>query len=777
MKDIRRLEMIVCLLMLAAIAKAQSISGKLVDEKQQAVAYANIVLQQADSTFVAGTTSDEKGSFNLAAPKAGNYLLQVSCIGYESQTVRLEGLDRKRNLGTLVLGEASELLDEVNVTANAIVKKVDRQIVYPSEKQLRQSSSGYDLLANLMLPDLQINIAENKVSTIGGGSVELRINDLKASATQVSALRPSEVVRVEYIDNPGVRYGDTNVEAVINYIVKRSSAGVNGGISGMNAFTTGFGNDNVYVNANVGKSQFGVDYFVSYRDYDHRHTNSRDVFNFPNGETHERRSIGIDVPFGYVQQVIEASYNLTETDKYVFNVVFTNEMYDTDKQDHSQRIVETGRKDITFFKHGEDHSSTPSLDLYFSRNLPNKQKITANVVGTYIGTDYLYDYRDYEDEETPLSHYNYTTDGNRYSLIGEGIYSKEWEKITLSAGVKGNMAYTKNIYEGDNNQALHMHNSSLYGYLQLQGKWRKLNYMIGAGVQRQAFSQAENSYAFTTLRPSLSLSHPLFKNTSLRYRFTIQPSVPSLSQLSDVTRQSNDLSVSRGNRSLKPYRLYANRLTFAWNTPRFSTQLNADYIYYHKPIMQTINPVQNDDGSYLIEYASENGKSHRSFTSTLSLQWKVLPDFLTLSGYGGYGWYRSVGSDYEGEYTAWTGGITLNASYKNFSLYTSMSVRPKSLYGHYVNYGEKNSTMQLTYQPTKNLTVGAICLYPFLSEGWTGKNRIMHSPYLEKNETTYIKDNGNMFCLYANWKFSYGRKHQAGKKTLNNSDRDSGIAK
>ena len=49
--------------------------------------------------------------------------------------------------------------------------------------------------------------------------MQLRINDIVASTAQVQALRPDEVLRVEYIDNPGVRYADTEVEAVINYIV------------------------------------------------------------------------------------------------------------------------------------------------------------------------------------------------------------------------------------------------------------------------------------------------------------------------------------------------------------------------------------------------------------------------------------------------------------------------------------------------------------------------------------------------------------------------------
>ena len=81
MKKIKNFTILCCLLFMAVAAQAQSISGKLVDEQQQSLAYANIVIQQPDSTFVTGTTSDEKGGFRLTKVKAGDYRLVVSCVG------------------------------------------------------------------------------------------------------------------------------------------------------------------------------------------------------------------------------------------------------------------------------------------------------------------------------------------------------------------------------------------------------------------------------------------------------------------------------------------------------------------------------------------------------------------------------------------------------------------------------------------------------------------------------------------------------------------------
>ena len=104
MKNVRMI-LIGCLLMMAACVKAQNISGKLVDEQNQPLAYANVVLQQTDSTFVKGETSDEKGSFRMAKVSAGDYRLVISSIGYETLYIDLQGFSRSADLGTLTLKE------------------------------------------------------------------------------------------------------------------------------------------------------------------------------------------------------------------------------------------------------------------------------------------------------------------------------------------------------------------------------------------------------------------------------------------------------------------------------------------------------------------------------------------------------------------------------------------------------------------------------------------------------------------------------------------------
>ena len=93
MKNFRMI-LIGCFLMIAACAKAQSISGRLVDEQHKPLPYANVVLQQTDSTFVKGETSDEKGSFRMTKVLAGDYRLVISSIGYETLYIDVQGFNQ-----------------------------------------------------------------------------------------------------------------------------------------------------------------------------------------------------------------------------------------------------------------------------------------------------------------------------------------------------------------------------------------------------------------------------------------------------------------------------------------------------------------------------------------------------------------------------------------------------------------------------------------------------------------------------------------------------------
>ena len=67
----------------------------------------------------------------------------------------------------------SVTLEEVKVTRSAIVDKSDRKLLIPTEKQLRMSSNGVDLLRNMQMPMLSVDIVNDQIKLPGNGSLAI----------------------------------------------------------------------------------------------------------------------------------------------------------------------------------------------------------------------------------------------------------------------------------------------------------------------------------------------------------------------------------------------------------------------------------------------------------------------------------------------------------------------------------------------------------------------------------------------------------------------------
>ncbi|MDE7126099.1 MAG: TonB-dependent receptor, partial [Muribaculaceae bacterium] len=116
----------------------------------------------------------------------------------------------------------TQQLSEIVVKAPRVVRKADMDMFYPSESAVEHSKDGVQLLRNLLIPSLDVNDVLGTITT-SGQSVQVRINGREATIDQVRGLLPESIKRVEWIDNPGLRYNGAN--AVLNFIVSNPDAG------------------------------------------------------------------------------------------------------------------------------------------------------------------------------------------------------------------------------------------------------------------------------------------------------------------------------------------------------------------------------------------------------------------------------------------------------------------------------------------------------------------------------------------------------------------------
>ena len=448
--------------------------GRLIDNHNLPVEFANIqLLNLKDSSFLCGGVSNANGDFVIPCQQK-QALMKVSFVGYKT-ICKLVPIAR---IGNVRMQANSYLLKGVTVEAARVVEKVDRQIIFPTKEQVKTASNGYDLLDNLSLPTIIVNRAERKILSLKGGDVQIRINDVKASMQDVLALQPDEVTKVEFINVPGLKYGDSNLDAVINYQVRRRYAGYVGGVSTMQGTKAGFNNSDGYFKYNVKKSEFSINYSFSYRSVEERSYESLGTYHLPTGETLHRNYLGYDSPFLYTTNNVQLGYNLSEPDKYTLNVRLNFYNHNSPVRGMNQLYQESGKTNQYLQNNRKMLEQIPSLDIYYSLNMPHDQNLALNLVGTYIGTDYQYRMREYtfnkSPEESvksaPLTDYSYDATGRKRSLIGEGTYSKNWKQMALSVGGQYNISHTDNIYVGSSNADTELKYSNLYLFTQLQGQ-------------------------------------------------------------------------------------------------------------------------------------------------------------------------------------------------------------------------------------------------------------------------------------------------------------------
>ena len=200
-------------------ASAQSIKGRVIDENDEPLAYANVMLQKADSTYISGTMTDTLGVFVLeSAPQAA--MVHISFIGYDPYITAVHGTD----MGTIRMIPDSEMLSKAVVKGYLpkTVIKGDAFVTPVENSILAEAGSANDVLEKLP----GVISKDGGYEVIGKGTPIIYINGrLIRDNSELEQLSSKEIEFVDVVQNPGARY-DATVKAVIRIqTIKRAGDG------------------------------------------------------------------------------------------------------------------------------------------------------------------------------------------------------------------------------------------------------------------------------------------------------------------------------------------------------------------------------------------------------------------------------------------------------------------------------------------------------------------------------------------------------------------------
>lgn len=725
---------------------------------------------ESTRNVVSGTVTDIHGKFSLET-KTGEFVLECSYIGYEPIGMSL-AVSANTNLGTIEMNEASTELSEVVVEGDAVIQKVDRQILLPNKEQLGASSDGMSLLQNLQIPRIVVNPADNTVKTLANQDVQLRINGIEASSSEVMTINPKDVIRIEYHDQPGVRFN--GAAAVINYIVKHRDTGGNLMLNASNGVTMpGWGEYHLSGKVNFGKSSFSLMTHYSPRDIYWTRTNA-ETYNFSTG-TIENREVGEPTRFKGNPVNLGLTYNWTNGEKNMLQIALRDNMlFMPHSQTNRDSYLYQGTDSFAIHDHESTQSISPSLDIYYEHNLPNDHHLYFDLVGTYINSS-----NDRRFEQTPLGEtVADTTDvtsrvkGNKYSLIGEAIYEKDWENIALTVGVRHNQQWMENTYLGSASATVNMTTAETYAFAEVQQRVGKFSYAAGIGAMHTYIEQAGQKSSNWIARPQLTLSYDFGKGVFWKYKGYVSGYQSSLSAMSDAAQQIDKYQIRKGNPNLKPVMFVANEMQFSWQSKYINLNLWANYSYDHKPIMDETFEQLIDGQSYAVRtYANHRG-FHRLQVAP-SVQVRVLQNHLifTVAPFANY--YVSLGNSYTHKHFNPGVRASIMGMYKGWQFFGEVTTRSNNLWGETLEYGEFYHHIGLGYNADK-WGFCAMLMNPFSVKGYSIETKDL-SALAPNTQHAEMRDFRQMLILNFHCNLDFGTQHRENGKRINNEDKENGI--
>lgn len=670
----------------------------------------------------------------------------------------------------------SENLQEVVVKASRKIQKGDTLSVIPSDNQRKFCSTGFELLRSMMLPGLRVNAITGELSLSDGGSALVLIDGRPVDRQDVLALRPKEIARVEYIQDPGPEYGyDQSLGAVINVIMKERTDGYAAAVVANNAVTTANGQNFIFGKYTKNNSEFGISFDSDYASLTKRRIDDNTTY-LIGDQPYNILYKGMDTPLKYTSNTLQANYNLYIPGKHIFDVTFTGGFYYSPDRGYAQKVTENGKSPYYQLTEPYEKNLYPKLNIYYKYYFSKNSSLAANLVGIYRNTDYHYDMKESPDYgfDNPTYTYRYGTRSKRQSYIGEVKYVNRFNrKITLSVGSRISHAYTSNTYIGDNPSLDKQYDTRIYAYTAASGYLGKLSYSAGIGIDGTIIKQNGESMHKWMPRPMLRFTYKI-KKWSFNLGGTLTQCTPSLSEMASTEFRINRFEIKRGNPDLKNWWKYRLSLRTTGKIGPVNIQNTLSYTNAHNPVMSFVDRMQTSESALFIT-SFGNQKRMSVLTDNLNLEY-IISDNLSVSAGVGYDNYQSRGSDYSHNLSKWRFNIAAEWFQGNWNIGVNWWNREYSLSGETVSLTGARNAIYVNYIIGNQWRIGLMGQYLFCKNGPVFETRELNR-YMIKNETVVVPAQRNMIMITLAWNFSKGKQRKEAKIDMTNEDNESGIFK
>ncbi len=249
----------------ALVAQSVTVKGKLVsesDKNELPYATVSVAEEAAPAHSIKKMATKQDGTFSTTL-SPGTYILSFHYVGMNDLVKRIEVSTSQNplNMGAVAMTETSMLLEEVSVTAQKPLVKVEiDKLTYSAKDDPEATTSNVlDLLRKVPLVTVD---GEDEIQLKGSSSFKIYMNGkpsnmITGNPSQVLKSMPASSIKdIEVITDPGAKYDAEGIGGIINIITdKRADDGYSGSV-GANGDTFGGYGGNAYLATKYGKFGF-----------------------------------------------------------------------------------------------------------------------------------------------------------------------------------------------------------------------------------------------------------------------------------------------------------------------------------------------------------------------------------------------------------------------------------------------------------------------------------------------------------------------------------------
>lgn len=604
---------------------SQDIKGKIVDEKGEPLAFANVVLlNRQDSAFVKGVVSGEDGHFAIDSA-CNNGIIKVTSVGYKTAWKDCTG----ENAGVIKMVADSKVLGEVVVKSSLpkTILKNGGMTTTVAGSVLEKAGTMEHLLDRIP----NVSAQNGNIKVFGRGEPIIYINGRQMrDRSELDRLSSDNIKSVEVIANPGARYA-ASTKAVIRITTKK----IQGDGFGFDATTEGSydekKNTGGYARLNLYYRRNGLElgaYAYSSKQsspdekdlqqmtYLDKTLNQQDRTRWKNKtETFSSRlnasyqfddnnSLGASISFlrnpklqtdGKTEGSVLRNEVLTETNTSIRSEFGQNSNWSS----NIYYVGKVGKLGIDFntdwfWSKGNNKNNIDEHYQEVNSEIQNQLvNSTTSKYNRLIASKMLLSYPLLGGDLSVGGEYSFTNRNTNYAIIPNTLADNVIDRI------KEGMASAFVTYNRD------------FGKLNMEAGLRYEN--VDFKYYDDGQYMAEQSKTYGEWFPSLSLSMPI-GNVQMQLSYAADINRPNYWVLRSGVQYSNHYTYETGNPFLvsEISRNISYDLAYKWLT------FNLTYEHVSDPIYQTVEMYKDNTTIGLMRMI--NGKSYNNVTSTLNLQ-------------------------------------------------------------------------------------------------------------------------------------------------------------